>query len=107
MRMSTPRLIASTWGFWPTPPKMTVLRRGSFSPKRAKFSPICSASSRVGVRISARMAPFLGAGRLASSWSMGSAKAAVLPVPVWAQPIRSRPASTGGMAPAWMGEGVW
>jgi len=38
--------------------------------------------------------------------SMGSAKAAVLPVPVWAQPIRSLPSSTGGMAEAWMGEGV-
>ena len=36
----------------------------------------------------------------------GGAKAAVLPVPVWAQPIRSRPSSTGGMAEAWMGEGV-
>ena len=32
--------------------------------------------------------------------SMGSAKAAVLPVPVWAQPIRSRPDSTGGIAAA-------
>ena len=31
---------------------------------------------------------------------MGSAKAAVLPVPVWAQPIKSLPASTGGMAAA-------
>ena len=37
---------------------------------------------------------------------MGSAKAAVLPVPVWAQPIKSRPSSTGGMAELWMGEGV-
>ena len=43
-----------------------------------------------------------GAGPLASAgltlvlkrWSVGSANAAVLPVPVWAQPIRSRPAST-------------
>ena len=37
---------------------------------------------------------------------MGMAKAAVLPVPVWAQPMRSRPKSTGGMAWAWMGEGA-
>ena len=29
---------------------------------------------------------------------MGSAKAAVLPVPVWAMPSRSRPASRAGMA---------
>ena len=42
----------------------------------------------------ARARPF------SSSVSIGSTKAAVLPVPVWAQPIRSRPASTGGMAAA-------
>ena len=31
---------------------------------------------------------------------------AIPPVPVWAQPLRSRPSSTGGMAEAGMGEGV-
>ena len=31
-------------------------------------------------------------------WRIGSANAAVLPVPVWAQPTRSRPSNTGGMA---------
>src|SRR5690606_23421008 len=31
-------------------------------------------------------------------------KAAVLPVPVWAAPMTSRPASTTGMALAWMGD---
>ena len=36
---------------------------------------------------------------------MGSAKAAVLPVPVCAQPSRSRPASTCGIAWVWMGVG--
>ncbi len=36
---------------------------------------------------------------------IGSAKAAVLPVPVWAWPSTSRPASSGGMVAAWMGEG--
>jgi hypothetical protein len=35
--------------------------------------------------------------------SSGSVKAAVLPVPVWAAPITSRPASTMGMALAWIG----
>ena len=34
---------------------------------------------------------------------VGSVKAAVLPVPVCAAPITSRPASTTGMALAWMG----
>ena len=39
------------------------------------------------------------AGRRASSrWSVGRANAAVLPVPVWAQPNRSRPARIGGIA---------
>ena len=37
---------------------------------------------------------------------MGSAKAAVLPVPVCAPAIRSQPSSTIGMACAWMGVGV-
>ena len=37
---------------------------------------------------------------------IGSAKAAVLPVPVWAMPHRSRPASMNGMACDWIGVGV-
>ena len=42
---------------------------------------------------------------VSSMVSMGSVKAAVLPVPVCAMPIRSCPASTNGMAAAWMGVG--
>ena len=38
---------------------------------------------------------------------MGSANAAVLPVPVWAMPSMSLPASSAGMARAWIGVGVW
>lgn len=34
----------------------------------------------------------------ARRWMIGTANAQVLPVPVWAQPIRSRPSSTGGIA---------
>src|SRR5262245_13922875 len=37
---------------------------------------------------------------------IGSANAAVLPVPVCARPSRSRPASTWGIARAWIGVGV-
>ena len=37
---------------------------------------------------------------------IGSANAAVLPVPVWAMPSRSRPSSTCGIACAWIGVGV-
>jgi hypothetical protein len=36
---------------------------------------------------------------------IGSTKAAVLPVPVWAMPIRSRLISTLGIASRWMGVG--
>ncbi len=35
----------------------------------------------------------------------GNAKAAVLPVPVWAWPSTSAPPSSAGMVCAWMGEG--
>src|SRR5687767_8951751 len=38
---------------------------------------------------------------------MGSAKAAVLPLPVMAQARTSRPARAGGMAAFWMGVGAW
>jgi ubiquinone/menaquinone biosynthesis C-methylase UbiE len=37
--------------------------------------------------------------------SIGKAKAAVLPVPVWAMPRRSRPAKRCGIACAWIGVG--
>ena len=46
------------------------------------------------------------AGSSARRWRIGSAKAAVLPVPVWAMPQRSRPAITCGMACAWIGVGL-
>jgi len=41
----------------------------------------------------------------ASFCRIGSANAAVLPVPVCAPAMRSRPASTSGMACSWTGEG--
>ncbi len=37
--------------------------------------------------------------------TIGSPKAAVLPVPVCAWPITSRPSSSGGIACSWIGEG--
>ena len=68
------------------------------------------ASSRVGVRISARTGWRAGDGlALASGASfcrIGSAKPAVLPVPVWAPPMTSRPARMTGIACAWIGVGV-
>src|SRR5205085_2855003 len=38
----------------------------------------------------------------ASRWTRGRANAAVLPVPVAAWPIRSRPKSSGGIASRWI-----
>jgi len=45
-------------------------------------------------------------GVVSSRERIGRAKAAVLPVPVCAQPRTSRPASAGPMALAWIGVGV-
>jgi hypothetical protein len=36
----------------------------------------------------------------------GSPNASVLPLPVYACPMTSRPSSSGGMAAAWMGVGI-
>ena len=58
------------------------------------------ASSRVGDSTRTRQLRERGcASDSISRPRIGSAKAAVLPVPVWAMPSRSRPARTWGMAP--------
>ena len=44
-------------------------------------------------------------GEALSRSSIGSTKAAVLPVPVCAMPIRSRPSRITGIAFAWIGVG--
>ncbi len=62
----------------------------------------CSASSRVGVNTSARSVP---GGPDSNRCKMGSMKAAVFPVPVCADPIRSRPSSAMGIASCWTGVG--
>ena len=68
----------------------------------SKASDTCSASSRVGASTSA-----CGVFCDRSSWDrIGSAKAAVLPVPVWARPTTWRPSSSGGMVCAWICDGV-
>ena len=71
------------------------------------FASIWLASSRVGDSTSTRQERGLGcASVIERRPRIGSEKAAVLPVPVWAMPRRSRPARTWGMAPAWIGVGV-
>ena len=67
-------------------------------------SATCIASSRVGTSTSADGC-FRSLPPSAMRWSIGSANAAVLPVPVAAWPIRSRPVSSAGIASAWMGVG--
>ena len=67
------------------------------------------ASSRVGVSTRTRGRPGMRFVRVCESRSrIGSAKAAVLPVPVWAMPQRSRPARIGEIDCFWIGVGlVW
>ena len=69
----------------------------------SKVSWIWMASSRVGLRINARMP--CAAARLARRWIKGSTNASVLPVPVCAVATRSVPASAGSMAWACTGVG--
>ena len=77
-------------------------------------SSICEASSRVGAMTTARglaepSEPTVDAPEaavLASAVQTGTRKAAVLPLPVCAQHIRSLPASASGTACFWIGVGV-
>ena len=84
-----------------TPPN-TAAQRTASSAESASY--VCSASSRVGARTSARgplPAPLDGRRRA----SAGMPKASVLPLPVSAMPTTSFPESAGGHAQAWMGVG--
>src|SRR5690606_42001973 len=69
-----------------------------------------SASSRVGVNTKARTGWRAGEALVVACairrFRIGKEKAAVLPVPVWAAPMTSRPASTTGIAPARIGGGL-
>jgi hypothetical protein len=98
---------------------MTVYRRGRCFPYVARESPIWMASSLVGVSTRHRIllgqwpwwaweaSPF-GAGcfELCRRSSIGREKAAVFPVPVWAQPTISRPERMMGIDCAWIGVGT-
>ena len=103
---STPGASFFTWLKRDTPPSTSAVEICAPFDSLRIVSSICTASSRVGARISAR-AVF---GRRLSPSAMifdriGSAKAAVLPEPVWAMPNRSRPSSCAGMALIWIGFG--
>jgi superfamily II DNA/RNA helicase len=82
----------------------------SYLPKARQtllFSATWSASSRVGASTRARTGwragDTLGFSCLSMRCSNGIENAAVLPVPVWAAPMTSRPCRTMGIALAWMG----
>ena len=93
-----------------TPPNTQVERRPVYLPYSLTASSTWIASSRVGARISARTGWRAGEGLVLACGNslcrIGSAKPAVLPVPVWAPPMTSRPARTTGIACGWMGVGV-
>ena len=71
------------------------------------LSPICMANSLVGVTIKERILPcFFRSGDAYNNCKIGIEKAAVFPVPVCAQPIKSLPFKTMGIAFSWMGVGL-
>ena len=95
---STPRIKLRFCDASPTPPKMHVVEIAVNWAYCLKQSSTWMASSRVGKRISARHV--LGARNFPESSSLcriGSANAAVFPVPVWAIPRRSLPSKRLGM----------
>ncbi len=102
-KISVPRLSAAICGPLPTPPYAVILRMRVNLPNCTADSWICSASSRVGARISARVWRNLPVVNLLR---IGNKNAAVLPVPVCAKPSTSRSSSTIGIACAWIGVGV-
>lgn len=87
-----------------------ALSTSSESPRRTRpawatvaytptFTLWCFAAVRVGERTRARVFP--GACR-SKCWRIGRRKAAVLPEPVWAVPITSRPERIAGIASRWI-----
>ena len=89
-----------------TPPKMHAVEIAVNCAYCLKHSSTWMASSRVGNKTSARQV--LGARNFPESsrrCRIGSAKAAVFPVPVCAIPSKSRPSRRLGMDFSWMGVG--
>jgi hypothetical protein len=102
---STPRSNFLTWSSIETPPIKSAWLSLEYLLYLSKLSETWSASSRVGSSTRARGMRALERPRLSIS-IMGRVKLAVLPVPVWAMPIKSRRWSTTGMPCAWMGVGM-
>jgi hypothetical protein len=102
MTASTPLRSAAIWRSIDAPPYTAATLRPRRLPSGASTFFTWFASSRVGVRTSARGA--FGSARPMRS-SSGRPKARVLPDPVFALPHRSRPARASGIVSAWMGNG--
>ncbi len=101
--MSTPLREASICFFIEAPPYTASTRRFRTAPSHSSCSVTWLASSRVGTSTRARGRELRGA---ASSWTIGKPKARVLPDPVFALPVMSRPVRASGIASSWMGNGA-
>ena len=92
---------ADNWRFWmvyDSPPvTQTVEKRGNWREKLCDALATCCASSRVGVSTRIRGPRPRRDSVVVTFTNAGSKNAAVLPVPVGAEAIRSRPASSSGM----------
>ena len=82
------RASAIDWAIMSMPPTRTAVFRPMPAPKASNCSAIWMASSRVGERTRA----YSSCGLSIRPCRTGSAKAPVLPEPVWARPIMSLPA---------------
>ncbi len=95
MMTSTRVRRACSCGPMPTPPYTAALVTGVCTASSSRCAWIWAASSRVGVRTSARVVP---RGLAITRCRIGSTKAAVFPLPVIAQARTSFPAAAGGIA---------
>ena len=108
---SAPPRKAIICGLMETPPEATITFGlwGRAWAKLRTTSPTWAASSRVGTTINALIArPYwwrFSAGNSCRRCNRGSAKAAVLPEPVWADASTSAPVNIAGMASVCMGVG--
>ncbi|MNC46663.1 hypothetical protein D3C75_956890 [compost metagenome] len=93
--MSVVLVRAGSCSSWLTPPMMVSMLRWVCTASALAWALTCSASSRVGVRISMRHGPGLRRGKSSRCCMAGSRKAAVLPVPVGADARISRPSRAG------------
>ena len=104
--MSVPKRKAFTCGDIDTPPTIVVTRSCTDAPYVASALCTCMASSRVGTSTSPSGLRVRAGRRGTNRRSIiGSAKAAVLPVPVCARASRSDPFNTRGMDADWTGVG--